>query len=49
MENEQDEGFQRLKARLEIGAAEAGRGEFLDGGEVFEELRELMEARRCVR
>jgi len=45
-ERERDEAFQRLKAKLERGAAEAERGELLDGDEVFSELREMLEERR---
>jgi predicted transcriptional regulator len=39
-------GFQRLKAKLQRGATQAERGELLDGDEVFEELRELIQERR---
>jgi len=45
-ERERDEAFQQLKAKLERGAAEAKRGELLDGDEVFSELREMIEERR---
>ena len=45
-ELERDQGFQHLKAKLEQGAAEAERGELLDGDEVFEELRDMIEERR---
>ncbi|SPF34733.1 conserved hypothetical protein [Candidatus Sulfopaludibacter sp. SbA4] len=48
-ENEQDEEFRRLKARLRRGAAQADRGDLLDGDEVFAELRELIEERRRVK
>ena len=48
-ERERDEAFQQLKAKLEIGAAEAERGELLDGDEVFDELREMLEERRRVK
>ncbi|HYZ83188.1 MAG TPA: hypothetical protein VE621_02230, partial [Bryobacteraceae bacterium] len=34
------------KAKLERGAAEAARGELLEGDEVFKELREMIEERR---
>jgi len=44
-----DEAFQLLKAKLERGALQAERGELLDGEEVFEELRELIEERRLSR
>jgi len=45
-ERERDEAFQQLKAKLEGGAAQAERGELLDGEEVFDELREMLEERR---
>jgi antitoxin ParD1/3/4 len=45
-ELERDHAFQQLKSKLEQGAAEAERGELLDGDEVFEELREMIEERR---
>src|SRR5436309_11069017 len=45
-ERERDEAFQQLKAKLERGAAQADLGELLDGDEVFEELREMIEERR---
>ncbi len=45
-EKERDEAFKGLKAKLERGAAQAQRGELLDGDEVFEELRELIEEHR---
>jgi antitoxin ParD1/3/4 len=45
-ERERDEGFDRLKERLSRGAAEAERGELLDGEDVFTEFRELIEERR---
>jgi len=35
-----------LKAKLERGAAQASRGELLDGDATFEELRQLIEERR---
>ena len=35
-----------LKAKFEKGAAEAERGELLDGEEVFEELRVMIEQRQ---
>jgi hypothetical protein len=37
-----EEAFQRLKAKLERGAAQAAGGELLDGDTVFEELPELV-------
>ena len=45
-QEKEQEGFQRLKAKLQSGAAQAERGELLDGDEVFEELRELIDERR---
>jgi antitoxin ParD1/3/4 len=45
-ENERDEARRQLKAKLERGAAQAGRGELLDGDEVFDELREIIEERK---
>jgi len=45
-ERERDEAFQQLKTKLERGAAQAERGELLDGDEVFNELRQLLEERR---
>ena len=35
----------QLKVRLEKGAAQAERGELIDGVQVFEELREMIEER----
>jgi antitoxin ParD1/3/4 len=48
-EAERDEAFQLLKAKLKRGALQAERGELLDGEEVFEELRALIEERRLSR
>ena len=45
-EKERDEAYERLKEKLERGAAEAECGDLLDGDEVFDELRELIEERR---
>ena len=45
-ETERDHAFKQLRAKLERGAAQVERGELLDGDEVFEELRELIEERR---
>ena len=45
-EKERGEAFKGLKAKLERGAAQAQRGELLDGDEVFEELRQLIEEHR---
>ncbi|MCL4785022.1 MAG: type II toxin-antitoxin system ParD family antitoxin [Bryobacterales bacterium] len=46
-EREREEAFQQLKAKLERGAAQAERGELLDGDAVFDELRDMIEERRC--
>jgi predicted transcriptional regulator len=43
--SEAQRAFQKLKAKLERGAAQAGRGELLDGDKVFEELRALIQER----
>lgn len=48
-QKEHDAAFKQLKAKLERGAAQAKRGEWLDNDEVFEELRELIEERRRAR
>ena len=45
-EKEREEGLRHLKAKLERGAAQAKRGELIDGDEVFNELREMIEERR---
>jgi antitoxin ParD1/3/4 len=45
-ERERDEVFMELKSKLERGASQAERGELLDGDEVFEELRAIIEERR---
>lgn len=45
--HECEEAFQQLKAKLERGAAQAERGELLDGDAVFDELRDMIEERRC--
>lgn len=45
-ENERDEARQQLKAKLERGATPAAAGELLDGDQVFEELREIINERR---
>jgi hypothetical protein len=42
----QDRGLKELRAKLERGAAQAAAGELIDGDEVFDELRELIEERR---
>jgi antitoxin ParD1/3/4 len=48
-ERDREQAFQQLKAKLERGAAQAARGELLDGDEVFEELRELIQQRARVK
>ena len=45
-EEDRDEAFKQLKAKLKRGAAQAERGELLDGNQVFDELREMIEERR---
>ena len=45
-EQQRDEAFNQLKAKLDQGAAQAERGELLDGDEVFEELRQMLQDRR---
>ncbi len=45
-ENEREGALLQLKAKLERGAGQAERGELLDGDEVFDELREIIEERR---
>jgi len=44
-EKERKESLRQLKAKLQRGAAQAERGELLDGQEVFQELRELIKER----
>jgi len=45
-EQDRDLAFQELKKKLERGAAQAEAGELLDGDDVFNELREMIEERR---
>lgn len=45
-ERVRESAFLELKAKLEHGAAQAERGELLDGEEVFEELKALIDKRR---
>lgn len=45
-ERERDEVLHQLKAKLEGGAAQAERGELIDGDQVFDELQEMIEERR---
>ena len=47
-ETEREEVLKQL-ARLKRGATQAEAGELLDGDEVFEELRELIEERRLAK
>jgi hypothetical protein len=42
---ERDQAFDELKSKLERAAAEAERGELLDGEETFDELREMIVSR----
>ena len=48
-ERDREQAFQQLKAKLERGAAQAARGELLDGDQVFEELRGLIQQRKQVK
>jgi antitoxin ParD1/3/4 len=48
-EKEREAGLQQLKAKLQRGAVRAQRGELLDDGEVFEELRQLIAERKGAR
>lgn len=45
-EQEREETLKQLKAKLDRGAGQAERGEVIDGDEVFDELREMIEERR---
>ena len=45
-ETQREEDLQQLKAKLDRGAAQAERGDLLDGATVFAELRDLIEERR---
>jgi antitoxin ParD1/3/4 len=45
-EKERDEASRQLKTKLERGAAQARRGQLLDGDQVFDELREIIQERR---
>lgn len=45
-EKEREDAFRMLKAKLERGAGQAERGELLDGDEVLDELREMIDERR---
>ena len=42
LEQHERQAFHQLKAKLERGAAQASRGELLDGGKVFDESRALI-------
>jgi len=48
-EERRELSLRELKARLEQGAAEADRGELVDGDSVMDELRDLIEERRSTR
>jgi antitoxin ParD1/3/4 len=48
-EKEREESLRQLKSKLKRGATQAERGELIDGDEVFDELRELIEERRRAR
>jgi antitoxin ParD1/3/4 len=48
-ERRRESAFLDLKAKFEHGAAQAERGELLDGEEVFEELKTLINKRRAKR
>jgi len=45
-ERELEQSLSRLKTKLANGAAEAERGALLDGDQVFDELKEMIEERR---
>lgn len=45
-EQEREVSLKQLKAKLRRGAAQAERGDLLDGDTVFNELRELIEEHR---
>lgn len=45
-EQEREAALKQLKAKLNRGAAQARRGELLNGDQVFDELREMIEERR---
>ena len=48
-EAEREQAFRLLRTKLKRGAAQAARGELLDGDKVFEEMRELIHERRQVK
>ena len=48
-EQQSDQAFLELKTKLERGASQAENGELLDGDEVFEELRQMIEERRRIK
>lgn len=45
-ERRREQAFRQLKSKLARGVAEAERGELLDGDEIFDELRDMIEERR---
>jgi antitoxin ParD1/3/4 len=49
LEQQERKAFDQLKAKLARGAAQAARGELLDGDKVFDELRDLIGKRRPVK
>ena len=48
-EQDREQALRQLKTKLERGAAQAARGELLDGDQVFEELRGLIHQRKQVK
>ena len=45
-EQERDAALKRVRTKLRRGAAQAERGELIDGDEIYEELREMIAERR---
>ena len=45
-EQDREEAILELKAKLDRGVGQAERGELIDGDEVFDELRDMIEERR---
>ena len=43
---EHDAAFESLKAKLELGAAQAERGDLVDADQAFEQLRALIDSYR---
>ena len=48
-ETEREQAVKQLSAKLGRGAAQAARGELLDGNKVLEEMRDLIQERRRVK